>query len=261
MSAASELSRFLDFARAAAYEAGRHTLGYFYRSLEVIDKADGSPVTVADREAEQILRAAIEKAFPDHAILGEEFGRKEARNGSPYTWYLDPIDGTKSFIHGVPMYSNLVGLLCEDRSVLGIINLPALGEMISAADGHGCWLNGRRVKVSDESDLSRAVVLTTDQTDLARSGVTNGWKSLVEGARFTRTWGDAYGYALVATGRAEIMLDARAETYDIAALPPILREAGGQFFDWTGRETIFGGNGIATNAALANLVRQRIGGA
>jgi histidinol phosphatase-like enzyme (inositol monophosphatase family) len=261
MNSTAELARLLDFARSAAYEAGRLTLGYFYRSLEIIDKADGSPVTVADREAELLLRGAIEKAFPDHGILGEEFGTKEARNGSPYTWYLDPIDGTKSFIHGVPMYSNLVGLLREDRSVLGIINLPALGEMVSAAEGHGCWLNGRRVKVSDVPDVSRAVVLTTDQTDLARNGATTGWRSLVEGARFTRTWGDAYGYALVATGRAEIMLDARAETYDVAAIPPILREAGGQFFDWKGRETIFGGNGIGTNAALAELVRERITGA
>jgi len=260
MSSQAELARMLEFARSAAYEAGRLTLGYFYRSLEIIAKSDGSPVTKADREAELLLRAAIEKAFPDHGILGEEYGHREPRNGSPYTWYLDPIDGTKSFIHGVPMYSNLVALTRDGQSVLGIINLPALGEMVSAARGEGAWLNGRRVRVSEVANLSDAVVVTTDQTDLDRNDKTQGWRPLVNGARFTRTWGDAYGYALVATGRAEIMLDARAETYDVAAIPPILAEAGGAFFDWKGVETHQGGNGVGTNGALAEMVRRTIKG-
>jgi myo-inositol-1(or 4)-monophosphatase len=259
MSADRELERILDFAREVAHAAGRLTLGYYARRLEVIDKADGSPVTVADREAEQFIRAAIEREFPDHAIRGEEFGPREARNGSPYTWYIDPIDGTKSFIHGVPLYSNLVGVLREERSVAGVVNFPALGDMLSAADGHGAWLNGRRVRVSEVGDLARAVVLCTDQVDLTRNAPHPGWAKLVEGARFTRTWGDAYGHYLVATGRAEIMLDPRVETYDVAPLPVILREAGGHFSDWSGHETVFGRNGLASNAALRAVVGQALG--
>jgi myo-inositol-1(or 4)-monophosphatase len=256
----ADYARLMDFAAQAMHEAGRLTLGYFQRTLEITDKSDGSPVTIADREAELLLRRLIEVAYPDHAIMGEEYGPKEARNGSPFTWYIDPIDGTKSFIHGVPLYSNLLGLLHEGRSVLGVINLPAMGEMLVAGEGQGAWLNGRRVAVSAVSDLRRAVVLTTDLIDLDRSGVTKGWKPLVEGARFTRTWGDAYGYYLVATGRAEAMIDARVEPYDVAGMPTILREAGGVFSDWTGKETIFGRNGVATNGALNAEVLQALRG-
>jgi myo-inositol-1(or 4)-monophosphatase len=254
----SELDRMLDFARGIMYEAGRLTLGYFYRRLEVIAKSDGSPVTIADREAEALVRKAIEEAFPDHGITGEEWGKKEPRAGCSYTWFIDPIDGTKSFIHGVPLYTNLLGLLREDRSVVGVVNIPALGEQVSAREGGGTTLNGRRVQVSSTSELSESVVLTSDSRDLALSGPSAGWKDLWKGCKFPRSWGDAYGHVLVATGRAEIMLDARAEPYDLAPLPVILREAGGQFFDWSGNETIFGKCGASVNDALAEEVRRAL---
>lgn len=256
----SELQRILDFARQVTYEAGRLTLGYFYRGVEIIDKDDGSPVTIADREAELLIRRAIEKTFPDHGILGEEHGTKAPSNGSPYTWYIDPIDGTKSFIHGVPLYTNLLGVLRENRSVVGVVQIPALGEQLSAADGLGCHLNGRRVAVSNVEKIERAALMTTDIRDLEINGVNDGWRALYDQCRYPRTWGDAYGYYLVATGRAEIMIDARCAPYDVAPLPVIMREAGGAFFDWTGEETIFGANGAACNAKFVERVKAALSG-
>lgn len=256
----SELQRYLDAAQEIAWEAGRLTLGWFNRGVEVIDKADGSPVTVADRDAETLVRRAIEARFPDHGIRGEEHGPKEARAGCSYTWYIDPIDGTKSFVHGVPLYSNLLALVRDGKPVVGIIQLPALGEQLAAAEGLGCRLNGRPVRVSQIADLSRAVVLTSDSRDLGISAPTPGWRPLWEGCRFPRSWGDGYGYYLVATGRAEVMLDARAADYDLAPMPVILREAGGAFFDWRGEETFLGGHGAACNAALAEQVRASLRG-
>lgn len=256
----NELQRILDFARQITYEAGRLTLGYFYRGVEIIDKDDGSPVTIADREAELLIRRAIEKTFPDHGILGEEHGTKEPRNGSPYTWYIDPIDGTKSFIHGVPLYTNLLGVLREDRSVVGIVQTPALGEQVSAAEGLGCWLNGRAIRVSQVDDIAKAALLTTDTRGLEVDAATQGWRALYDKCRYPRTWGDGYGYTLVASGRAEIMLDAKSASYDVAPLPVIMREAGGAFFDWTGEETIFGGNGAACNAKFVERVKAALRG-
>lgn len=255
-----ELEELLGFARDICHQAGRLTLGYFDRSLEVIDKADGSPVTIADREAEALIRRAIEARYPDHGISGEEYGVKESPNGSPYTWYIDPIDGTKSFIHGAPIYTTLLGLAREGECVLGVIEAPALKEQLSASAGMGAHLNGRRVRVSQVSDLSRAVLVVTDPRSLEQEAVTPGWRRLWDGCKFVRTWGDAFGYMMVATGRAEIMLDEKVEPYDVSPLPVILREAGGAFFDWTGKETIFGGNGAASNAALRDTVVEALRG-
>lgn len=249
----AELERFLAFAQNACYEAGRLTLGYFYRSVEIISKADDSPVTIADREAELLVRRAIEKAFPDHGIFGEEHGTKPPAAGCSYTWYIDPIDGTKSFIHGVPLYSTLLALVRDNESVVGVIQLPATGEQVAAAKGLGCTLNGRPARCSTVSDLSKAVVLCSDPRDLETIGKTQGWRSLWAACRYPRSWGDGFGHAMVATGRAEIMLDAGAAPYDVAAMPVIHREAGGGFRDWRGEETIFGGCGVAANGALLEM--------
>lgn len=254
----SELQRYLDFALQTAHEAGQLTVGYFRRSLEIIDKADGSPVTIADREAEKLIRAAIEKTFPDHGIYGEEFGTKDPTPGCSYTWFIDPIDGTKSFIHGVPLYTTLLALVREEESVVGIINIPAEGQMMSAAKGMGCRLNGVSVRVSQVSDPARAIWLTSDQYKMEEVSPRGAWRDLYSKVRFTRTWGDAYGYMMVASGRAEFMVDPIVSPYDVAPLPVILREAGGRFFDWKGRETIFGGNGAAANAALAPALEQAL---
>lgn len=253
-----ELANLLNFGREVCHEAGRLTLGYFHRRLEIINKADGSPVTVADREAETLIRRAIEQRYPHHGINGEEFGVKEAASGCSYTWFIDPIDGTKSFIHGVPLYTCLLGLLRAEESVVGIVQVPGLDDQLSAGKDLGCFLNGIPVRTSAVNSLAESVVLTTDPHDIERRAPKDGWKKLWEKAKFVRTWGDAYGHFLVATGRAEVMLDPVVNPYDIAPLPVIMRESGGAFFDWNGKETIFSGNGISTNGPLKEFVQQQL---
>lgn len=255
----SELERQLDFARQTIHEAGVLTLGWFRRRTEVVGKADGSPVTIADRDAEALVRRAIESAFPDHGIHGEEHGVKDPAPGCSFQWFIDPIDGTKSFIHGVPLYTNLLALLRDGEPVLGVINAPATGEQLSAASGLGAWLNGRRARVSETARVQDALLLTSDHRDLDTRAPAPGWRALYDACRYPRSWGDAYMYLMVATGRGDIALDARVEAYDVAPMPVVLREAGGAFFDWTGAETIRGGHGIAVNAALEGAVREALG--
>lgn len=242
------LSSLLDFAQEAAWQAGKITLSYFGTGIVPELKSDQSPVTVADREAERRLRAMIEARFPDHAILGEEYG--ETRHGAQYRWILDPIDGTKTFVQGVPLYGVLIGLEREGVPVLGVCNLPAMNEMVAAAQGLGCTLNGRRVTTSTVSDLGDAVMLATDVASFGEHGRDDVYYELEGATRFSRTWGDCYGHILVATGRAELMLDPVMNVWDCAALLPILQEAGGTFTDWDGNATIHGPNAISTNGLL-----------
>ena len=241
----------LDFAIDAAWQAGRVTLSSFQTGVRVEWKSDRSPVTVADRTAEQLLRRLIERRFPDHAVFGEEFG--ETDRDSTHRWIIDPIDGTQSFIRGVPLYGVLVGLEIAGDMVLGVACFPALNEMVAAAAGHGCSWNGRPARVSNATRLADAVVSFTSAARLVRLRPA-AWARLQQATRIQRGWGDCYGHCLVATGRADIMLDPILSPWDCAALLPILREAGGTFTDWTGRPTIGGGNGISTNGALFDQV-------
>ncbi len=236
----------LAVAQQAALAAGRRTLDYFGAGTAVEWKADGSPRTRADLEAEEILRAVIRGAFPGHAILGEEAG--EEAGTEPVRWIVDPIDGTRTFIHGVPLYGTLVGVEVEGEPVAGVIYLPALDEMVAAARGLGCTWNGRPCRVSECARLDRALLVMSDQTAALRRGP--GMARLVESTELQRTWGDCYGYALVATGRAEIALDPEMSIWDSAALLPIIEEAGGRFTDWSGRRTIAGPDALATNGPL-----------
>ncbi|RME13620.1 MAG: histidinol-phosphatase [Ardenticatenia bacterium] len=246
------LDTLLAFALDAAWEAGRLTLGYFQTNVHVETKADASPVTIADREAEALLRRLIERTYPDHGIIGEEHGEKPAR--SAYTWVLDPIDGTKSFITGVPLYGTMVALLQEGEPVLGVLFFPALGEMVYAARGMGCFWNGRRARVSDVRDLSQAKLLVSNLNKFEQYGKADAWQRLVRATAFQRTWGDAYGYALVATGRADIMCDPIMSIWDIAPLLVIMEEAGGTLTDWQGNRTISNAESIATNGHLFEQV-------
>lgn len=225
-----------------------------YRShLTVETKADGSPVTVADRAAETAARDWVRRFFPEDGVLGEEFG--EERVGARRRWVIDPIDGTKSFVHGTPLWGSLVAL-CEGETVLaGAAYFPAVNELIAAAPGAGCWWNGSRCAVSTVSSINAATVLTTDGRFLDRPDRRAGWERVADSAGIARTWGDCFGYLLVATGRAEVMCDPILSPWDAAALHPIVREAGGSFTDWEGRDTAFGGSAIATNRALAADVR------
>ena len=240
-----------DLARTAeelARSAGRVALGYFGARIEVETKADDTPVTIADRETESLLRAEIQRRHPDHGIFGEEHG--EVRPGAPVRWILDPIDGTKSFVHGVPLWGVLIGVEVEGEPVVGVVHLPALGETVTAAKGLGCRWNGWPCTVSAESRLDRSLVLTSDETAFHGHPAEAGWRTLAAGARVTRSWGDCYGHVLVATGRAQVMVDPMLASWDAAPLLPILTEAGGCFTTVSGESTIHGGSGVSSNPAL-----------
>ncbi|MBX3084705.1 MAG: inositol monophosphatase family protein [Anaerolineae bacterium] len=240
------LQSALEFALEATWQAGHVTLRYFQTPVPVETKSDNSPVTVADKEAEQLLRHQIGKQWPTHGIIGEEFGAAE----SDYTWIIDPIDGTKSFIHGVPFYAVLLALVKDRKPLVGIAHFPALNETIYAAQGMGCYWNGRRAHVSSVDKLADACLLASEPPNSRGRDWHAIWDRLATETRIQRTWGDAYGYALVATGRAEIMLDAAMKVWDCAPLQVILEEAGGSFTDWQGTPTIYGHDSVATNAAL-----------
>lgn len=231
-----------------ARKGGRHTLEYFGQKIEVQRKRDDSPVTVADQEAEKIMREEISKQFAGHGIVGEEYG--SVNEESSIQWILDPIDGTKSFIHGVPLYTTLIGVLVEDEPVAGVIYAPALGELCEALKGKGTRLNGESCAVRPCTGLSEATFLSTDATTSAEVGYGKEFQALLEKSRIDRTWGDAYGHMLVATGRADLMFDPILSIWDAAPLLTILREAGGVYCDVTGKETIQTGNGISCSKEL-----------
>ena len=253
----SELKARYDWAVQIAREAGLHTLNYFQRAdLAVELKSDASPVTIADREAEQHLRQRIAERFADDAILGEEFGEQNGTTG--YRWILDPIDGTKSFVHGVPLYGTLVAVEYGGRSVIGVIYIPALDEGVHALAGGGCWHHraggeATRAHVNTTARLADSLVLSSE-IRYPTAGRQQALLSLAQNARINRTWGDCYGYLLVATGRAEVMLDPIMGLWDIAPLQPILEEAGGTLTDWRGEPTIYSAEAIATNGRVLDEV-------
>jgi histidinol-phosphatase len=263
----TEIAERLQFAVEIGREAGDGTLRYFRRSdLAVERKADQSPVTVADRSAEELLRRRIAERFPEDGIIGEEFG--EQAGGSGFQWILDPIDGTKSFIHGVPLYTTLIAVLQNDEPQIGVIHAPALGETVYAAKGSGCWYTGGSANkpqaacVSKVGSLSESLLLTTEVDSFRQrpSGdATDVFIRLQRAARLARTWGDGYGYLMVATGRAEVMIDPIVNIWDAACLLPIIEEAGGQFSDWNGNATIRAGEAVATNGRVGQEVLGMIG--
>ena len=223
------------------------------RDVVVETKGDGSPVTIADRRAEALARDWVARRFPADGVLGEEMGLD--RPDALRRWIIDPIDGTKAFIRGVPLWGTLVAV-AEGRHVLaGAAYFPAMNELVAAAPGAGCWWNDSRAHVSNVGTLAMATVLTTDDRFPDRPDRRQRWSTLAGEASVARTWGDCYGYLLVATGRAEVMVDDIVSLWDAAAFGPILTEAGGVLTDWTGAMTPFGADLIATNAALASDVR------
>jgi histidinol phosphatase-like enzyme (inositol monophosphatase family) len=246
------LSTLLEFALEAAWQAGRITLGYFQTGVAVERKSDQSPVTIADKTAEQKLRALIQHYWPDHGIIGEEFGEQPGTSG--LVWTIDPIDGTKSFVQGVPIYSNLIALTDGKRPLVGVAHFPALNETVYATHGEGCFWNGRRARVSAVRDLKDAVLLGSEIGEQQYGARWYAWKRLVESTYVQRTWGDSYGYLLVATGRAEIMVDSIMNVWDCGPLQVILEEAGGTFTDWKGHPTIYAGESFATNGHLFEAV-------
>lgn len=258
----TDLAERLKFAVAIAREAGEITLKYFQRAdLQVDRKADTSPVTIADRSAEELLRQRIGERYPDDGIIGEEFGTTAGTNG--YQWILDPIDGTKSFIHGVPLYTTLIALLKESEPILGVVHAPAVAETVYAAKGGGCWHQSgtdaepRVARVSSVSNLKESLLLTTEIASFTAHRKTDALDVFVQlqrTARLARTWGDGYGYLMVATGRADVMVDPIVNIWDAAPLQTVIEEAGGHFIDWNGNATIHAGEAIATNGRVTEEV-------
>ena len=243
----------MDAVADVARVAGDVAKKYFGRNPETSIKRDGTPVSVADINAERAARDWIEQRFPDDGIVGEELPL--SRPGTRRRWILDPIDGTYSFLQSVPLWGTLVALAEGETVIAGAAYFPALDEMIVAAPGQGCWWNGSRARVSTVDRLGDARLLTSDARFLRDGARRERWTQLQNGVRAMRTWGDSYGYLLVATGRADIMVDEIVSDWDVAALLPIIVEAGGVFTDWRSRPTAFGGDAIATNASLAQATR------
>jgi myo-inositol-1(or 4)-monophosphatase len=237
----------MSFASDLAYRAGRITLGYFNAGIRPDFKADDTPVTAADRAAEQFIRGEIEQIYPGHAIIGEEFG--ENGSNASIRWIIDPIDGTKSFMRGVPLYGVLIGMEVEGEVRVGAAYFPGTDEMLCAADGLGCWWNGRRASVSEQG-LERGVVCFTTYRNFEKYNRLDAWKRIQLAAYMMRGWSDAFGYLLVATGRAEAMLDPVMAVWDCGPFPVILREAGGFFGSWEGKEGHTHGEGLACNRAV-----------
>lgn len=253
-----ELKARLELALSASKKASHLILKYYQSpELKVDRKSDDSPVTIADRGAEELLRAEITQAFPEDSILGEEFPPIEGTN--EFKWILDPIDGTKPFTQGVPLFGTLMGLEENGKLVLGVCRFPALDEVVYAIKGEGTWWKikdqePRRAKVSEKSQLSESVFCTTTMTRWEKIGKQKPYEHLCRNSYLTRGWGDCYGHILVATGRAEVMVDPVLSPWDAAALVPIVEEAGGHWIDFEGNPSIYTGNGLAVNAALKNEV-------
>ena len=253
------LSAMIEIAMAA----GKHTLQYYrHPDLTFDAKKDDSPVTIADREAEQLVRKLISEAFANDTVQGEEFA--EQTGTSKYRWIVDPIDGTKSFICGVPLYSTLLALEFKGEPLGGVIFIPALGEIIVAAIGQGSWTrtgdsNWHQARVSSKTNLDEAVFVVSQVDSFDERDATNRYKAIEKAASITRSWGDGYGYLMVATGRADIMVDPICNAWDVAAIAPVINEAGGKFTDWKGIETTRGGDGVGSNGLLHEKTLQMLG--
>lgn len=244
------MSPRLAFALQTLEEAGKLTLKFFQKEVAVERKQDSSPVTVADIEAEKYIRSAISSAFPGEAVLGEEGGEEGT---GPGRWVIDPIDGTQSFICGVPLYACLLSFEYEGSVQLGVCYFPALNEMLFASAGEGCTWNGRPCRVSSVQHLAEAVVVGASPRGFQRTNRTGGMLKIASQVSATRTWCDAYGHALVATGRADAMLDPRVAHYDISAMSLIVCEAGGKFTRFDGTE-VLGEEAISSNGLLHSQV-------
>ncbi len=242
------MSPELECAIEAAREAGNLALHHFKAGITVERKPDESPVTAADREVETLLRDRLGSRFPEYGILGEEFG--EVRHGADSRWVLDPIDGTKSFIFGVPMFAVLVGLERQGQPTVGVCNFPALGMVFYAERGEGCFRDGQRVHVAEEDDLSSSLIVCGSHAAFETCKRAEGFRRLVGQAFATRTWGDAYGHCMVADGRAVAMIDPIVMPYDIIPIIPIVTEAGGTVTDFGGTPWNGHGEGVSTNGRV-----------
>ena len=243
------LLRHLEFAVDTAHEAGQLTLHYFRAGVETEFKQDGTPVTAVDRATEALIRSRVEKRYPLHDLLGEEYGAKNV-DGASHRWFIDPIDGTESFAVGKPYYGVLIGLEIDGICAVGAAYFPALDEMIYAATGHGCFWNARPAHVSNTASLRSSVVSLATRAAFTDADRLDEMRRIQRACSRSIGQRDGYGHALVATGRLEAALDPIMQPWDAGPFPVILREAGGYFGDWSGNETIHCREALSTTRAL-----------
>ena len=244
-------SEFFDFGKYLSELSGDIINQYFRKPISIDIKSDSSPVTIADKKAEEIMREAIIKEYPNHGIIGEEFGNY--KNDAEYQWILDPIDGTKSFICGSVVFGTMIALLKNGKPILGIINQPVLNEFLSG-DNSTAKLNGFDVRFRECSDLSEAVLLTSDHLTVEKYRDIEKFNKLIRRVKIYRAWGDCYGYYLLATGFADVMVDPIMSIWDMAALIPIIRGAGGKITDYYGNEPLSGNSIIAAHPKLHQTI-------
>jgi histidinol-phosphatase len=239
--------RAMDAAIDAAREAGRIALGYYRGGFEITIKPDHTPVTQADREAEQTIVEILGRATPDVGFLGEEFG---AKGPQERRWIIDPIDGTRNFVRRIPIWAVLIGLEEDGEITAGVIHNPVTGEMYSAYRGGGAFFNGERIHASSTAELGQATFLHAGLGLVRKAGWWPGFERLIDGTLSQRGPGDYLGYALVASGRGEIYAELDLKPWDLAPCKIVVEEAGGRFTDFEGRPTIYTGSALATNGLL-----------
>ncbi len=249
------MDRRLEVAVAAAKAAGEVALRYFRTALQVERKQDHSPVTFADREAEQRAVAVVREAFPEHGILGEEFGEQ---GGAGARWIIDPIDGTRSFIRGIPFFATLIALEEDGQITTGAVYAPAVDDLLYAQKGQGAFDQRGRLHVSSVATLSHSMLVFGGASALRGHGYWGAYERLVDHSSRQRAYGDYFGYTFVARGQAEAMVDVDLKPWDLAALKIIIEEAGGRFTDFAGQATAFGGNAIASNGLVHEEIRRLI---
>ncbi|MCH8942705.1 MAG: histidinol-phosphatase [Bacteroidetes bacterium] len=239
------------FTRHLASLSQKEILKYFRTEIDIDTKADNSPVTIADKKAEELIRKEIEKEFPTHGILGEEFG--EINKDAEYKWVIDPIDGTKSFICGSVLFGTQIALLKNGSPILGAVNFPALNEFI-IGDNNSTQLNGKDVKVRKCDSISDAVLLTGDYLNIDKYQNISAFRTLIKSVKLFRGWGDCYGYYLLASGYSDIMVDPIMSPWDSLPLIPIIKGAGGIITDYQGKDPIKSESIIASNSAIHSEV-------
>lgn len=245
------MQEFIDFTKQLASASGDIINSYFHRALAVESKADRSPVTIADKKAEEIMREMIMKEFPTHGIIGEEFGNHN--ESAAYQWVLDPIDGTQAFIAGTFLFGTLIGLMKDRQPIVGAIHHSLTSHLLLGSGGQ-TQLNDEPVRVRETKALREAVLLYTDFIDIGRYQNGIAFQQLMGRTKYSRTWGDCHGYFLVATGYADVMLDPVMNLWDIVALIPVIEGAGGRITDWNGRPPLEGNSVIASNGILHDQV-------
>jgi inositol-phosphate phosphatase/L-galactose 1-phosphate phosphatase/histidinol-phosphatase len=246
---------FVAFAGRLAEASGPVIRRYFRTPVSVEDKADSSPVTIADRETELALRALIERDYPDHGIVGEEHGT--IRPGASYQWIIDPIDGTKAFITGKPMFGTLVALLQDGIPILGLIDQPVSGERWLGAAGHATTFNGKPARVRACPDLAKAVVNSTHPDMFRKPGAERFW-SVASTSKLTLWGGDCYAYGLLAIGHIDLVIEYGLKLYDFAAIVPVVLGAGGAMTDWRGQPLTGASQGDVIAAGDERTLRQAL---